>query len=327
MLRLTPWLLAASFVGCKACVGCIDPGLPDQPDTRPGETEQPADTQESQPPEDTAPPPPCAQPEVEPNDSMTDATAILLEQIACGGFAEGGDGEWLVFPAEDASWLRVDIDAADVGSAANVAMTIVADESNEVALIYGSRFSQDPWIVFPALGDAEYSVYLRESDGGSGEDYEWELLASEDKEPLASTVSEQEPNDLAAKAMTVQAGDVVFGTISSADDYDWMHIATPAGEDKVSWSFTVEAYGSGSPLQARLTLFNDDIVGNDIADVDWIATAFTDEDAYDRDPRLEYQSEGEGDWYLLIKSPNVDGSGASGSAFHWYTVTVDNDLE
>ncbi len=327
MLRLTSWLIVASLVGCKACVGCVDPGPPtppDQPDPDDTDTE-PVETGDTTPPEDTTPPPPCDVPETEPNDVMDQADELPLERTACGGFTEEGDGEWLVFPGEDAAWIRVEVDAASMGSAADVAFSIMSLETFQVTVITPTMYWEDPWLVFPALGDEQYHVYLSERSGQYGDDHEWELLASEDKEPVAWTVAEIEDNDTAAQAQTVAPGDVIFGTIDATSDYDWFHIPVPASEDKISWDITVEAYTSGSPLASRLSLYDDQIVGADVDDVSFLATSFADTDAYDRDPRIEIQSEGAADWYLLMKMPASSSEG--GSAFHWYTITIENDLD
>ncbi len=327
MLRFTPWLIAASFVGCKACVGCVDPDFPIDPDDPViGETDPPEDTADTDPPEDTTPPPPCDVPETEPNDSIDEADQLALEHTACGGFTEEGDGEWLVFPAEDASWIRVQVEAAGMGSAADVAFSIVARESFEVTVITPTMYWEDPWLVFPTLGDSQYHLYLSERSSQFGDDHEWELLASEDKEPVAWTVSEIEDNDTPSGAQTVAVGDVILGTIDSASDYDWFHIQVPDAGEKIAWDFEVEAYTSGSPLASRLSLYDDQIVGADVDDVDFLATSFADTDNFDRDPHIEIQSEGAADWYLLIKNPATDGDDG-GSAFHWYSITIANDQD
>ncbi len=328
MLRYAPWLIAASLAGCKACSGCVEPEFPNDPnDPVINDTEPPEDTADTEPViEDTTPPPPCAFPETEPNDSMDEADAFDLETVACGGFTEDGDGEWLVFPAEDAEWIRVDVDAAEIGSAADISFSIMGLESFAVTVISPTMYWEDPWIVFPALGDAEYHLYLSERAGQYGDDHEWEVLASEDKAPVEYDLTEVEDNDLAENAQTVRAGQTVLGVISDQDDYDWYHIPVPEAEDKISWEITVEAYTSGSPLASRITLYDSSIVGADLDDVDWLATRFGDEDAYDRDPRIEIQSEGADDWYLVIKNPTVSGS-ERGSPFHWYAISIENDQE
>lgn len=327
MLRLTPWLFAASFMGCKACVGCVEPDFPVDPDDPViDETDPPEDTAETAPPEDTTPPPPCDLPESEPNDAMGDADEILLERTACGGFTQEDDGEWLTFPAEDAAWIRVSVEAAGMGSAADVAFSIMSLEFFEVTVITPTMYWEDPWIVFPALGDEAYHLYLSERSGQYGDDHEWELLASEDKEPVAWNVAEVEGNDVAAKAQTLAPGDVVLGTIDSSSDYDWFHISVPDVGEKIAWDFEVEAYTSGSPLASRLSLYDEQIVGADVDDVDFLATSFADADSYDRDPHIELQSEGAAEWYLLIKNPSTDGDDG-GSAFHWYTITIANDQD
>ena len=327
MLRFTPWLIYAGLIGCDACVGCVDPEFPDKPDDPViGETDPPVDTGETAPPEDTTPPPPCDVPETEPNDDRDDADELPLEQVACGGFTTQGDGEWLVFPAEDAAWIRVAVEAADMGSAADVAFSIMSLEYFQVTVITPTMYWEDPWLVFPALGDEQYYLYLSERSGQYGDDHEWEILASEDKAPVEWTVEEVEDNDTAAQAQTLAPGDVVLGAITSSSDYDWFHISVPDVGEKIAWDFEVEAYTSGSPLASRLSLYDSDIVGADVDDIDFLATSFADADSFDRDPHIEIQSEGAADWYLLIKNPNTDGDDG-GSAFHWYSISISNDQD
>ncbi len=328
MLRFTPWLIAASFVGCDACSGCFEPEFPNDPDQPvTGETDPPEDTGEPWPSApSSASRPPCDVPETEPNDGMDQANAFELEQTACGCFEQDEDGEWLVFPAGDAAWLRVEVTAAGMGSAADVSFAINALETFANTVISPTMYWEDPWIVFPALGDSEYHLYLSERANQFGEDYEWEVLASEDKAPVEWTVEEVEDNDLATEAQTVEAGEVIFGIISESNDYDWYHIPVPDSDGKISWDINVEAYTSGSPLASRITLYPAEIVGGDMDDVDWLATAWSDSEEFDMDPRIEIQSEGATDWYLVIKNPTTSGSGR-GSPFHWYTISIDNDQE
>lgn len=329
MLRTAPWLLAAGFLGCKACAGCFQPDQPVKPDDHHGdsELEDTADTGDTSPPEDTAPPPPCDLPETEPNDGLGDADAITLEHQACGNFSEAGDNDWLVFPAEDADWIRVGVDAASRGSRASVAFTLMARESGELTLQSSDGFVEDPWILFPVLGDPEYYLFLNEADGLSGEDYGWWLLASEDKAPVTWTREEVEDNGTAAQAETVQRGDVVFGKISDSYDYDWFHVQVPASETGITWTFTVEAYSSGSPLAARMSLYGPDVVGADIDDVTYLDSSFHDGTVADRDPQIVWPSRDATDWYLLVKMTREEAERNPGSAFHWYTLSIENDLD
>ncbi|MFH1468988.1 MAG: hypothetical protein ABIO70_31670 [Pseudomonadota bacterium] len=325
MLRTTPMLLAAGLLGCKSCAGCFHPEQPTKPNEHHGETDEPLDTEDTSPVVDTAPPPPCAVPETEPNNSLGDANAVPLEQQACGDFLDAGDGDWLVFPGEDADWLRVEVDAASRGSRASVAFSLMARASGELTLKTSDAFVEDPWILFPALGDEEYHLYLTEADALSGDDYGWWLLVSEDKAPVGWTREEVEANNTAAQAETVEPGDVIFGRISSSYDYDWYHLQVPASEAGITWTFTVEAYSSGSPLAARMSLYGPEVVGADIDDVPYLKSVFHDSTVADRDPVIEWPSRDATDWYLLVKMTREESEANPGSAFHWYTLSIDND--
>ncbi len=327
MLRLTPWLIAASFVGCKSCIGCVDPDMPSDPnqphigDTSP---EDSGDTGETAPPEDTTPPPPCDVPEVEPNESPDEAFTVPLESTACGSFQEQGDSDRMIIPAEDAQWIRIEVNAASIGSSADVAFALTAWEAGEYTLVSNREYEEDPWIVFPVLGDAEYDVSLHEVSGLYGQDYEWKLLASEDKAPVDWTVEEAESNDQCEEAQEVSAGDVVMGRLSSDSDYDWYHVVVPDSGDKINWTFDVDAYAFGSPLACRLTVWDEMV--HDLDDVEFIATAFSDGDTFDRDPKIELSTEGAGDLFILVQKPRITDDAAA-TEFHWYSLIFTNDLE
>lgn len=305
------WMLVLG--ACRGCSAC-EPGIPTDPgdDDPRTDTEQPVDTHDTAPPEDTALPPPCAQPEVEPNDAITEANEIEREEWACGTFGSGSDYEWLVFPGDTASWFRVEVEAAAIGSAANVSLYLTDAEFSFYALVEDSAASEDPWVVFPSAGVDAYYLYLYEDDEGWGEDFEWELMASETKISLTWDLEEEETNDTPSEAMEFEAGNVVYGTIGEESDYDWYHFTTPETKWVVTW--TVEAYGSGSPANTRLALYDSTII-DDPDNADPLERAFTDTSSYDSDPRLEYSGEGVADYYLLIKE-----SDENAGPLYWYTL-------
>lgn len=326
MASLAPWTLALTFLGCKACIGCFEPGMPSEPEQpHQGDTDTGVeDTGETAPPEDTTPPPPCEVPESEPNDGLDESDSVPLEATACGSFSEQGDTDRLVFPAEDAPWIRIDVDAASIGSAADVTFTLSAWDVGEHTIVMNSYDEEDPWILFPALGDSEYQVSLYESQDLHGEDYEWELLASEDKAPIDWNLQESDDNDLCKNAQTLTAGDVVLGWLDSDNDYDWYHVEVPASEDKINWTFEIEASSLGSPLAGRLTVWDELVV--ELDDVKFIATSFHDPDTSDPDPKIELSTEEEGDLYMVVQKPTFTGD-PPGTGYHWYSLSISNDLE
>ena len=90
--------------GCKACA----PGLPSQNSNSNSNPDNPNNPS----PDgtdgggDTAPIPPCSQPEVEPNNSASQAQAIDMGPWACGVMDTDGDVEHLTATTSEAGWLR-----------------------------------------------------------------------------------------------------------------------------------------------------------------------------------------------------------------------------
>ena len=307
-----------TMLSCRACESCVSftPEYPDD-ERRRVETDEPLDTVDSALPVDTAPPPPCDFPEEEPNDALTTPNIIEREYWACGSFQNYQDYDWLEFSGDEASWFKVQVRAAQVGSPANVSFYLIDDDYQDAVTITGSNTSEDPWIVFPTLGADNYLVQLYEEDMGYGEDYEWELRASETKLSIEWNRQEEEPNGEATSANDLQEGDVVFGYLDEAADRDWFHVVAP--EEKSTLVFKVEAYGSGSPVISRLVLYDSAVL--DDPDTDWLERAFTDEGTYDRDPNLEYSTSEPQDLYLLFRwSPQRPDDDGPGGPYYWYTL-------
>jgi hypothetical protein len=307
----TPWLALAAVLSCKGCEGCWEPGLPDDPDERRGDTsgEDTADTSG----EDTAPPPPCDVPETEPNDTLDEPDDVPQESLACGEFGFQGDADWLRIPEEDSAWLKFDVTAADVGSKANVTFSIWDEAFTLSATVYASQESTDPFLVFPTFGAGSYLVWLWEGDGGYGEDFGWAIRASETKAPVEWTTEEVEPDDLASEAMAIAEGDQVFAFFQENDDYDWYRVEIP--ETGPQWSFRIEANGSGSPVNINLFLYSDAILSD--SGVSPLARDFKGDDEYDLDANLRYTFTTPGTYFLLVKEHM-----GRGGAFYWYTLNV-----
>ncbi len=317
MLRHAPWLALFALASCKGCAGCQPTLNPDDNGEKKGDTEEPVDSAESEPPLDTAPPPPCALPEEEPNSPYDLALELEQELIACGYFSSGMDFEWMVFEEEDADWLLVDVRAESIGSAANVGFVISTEDFSEAVEVNGSRYSEDPVLTFPAMGAGRHYMYLFEEDQQGGEDYEWELMLSETKCPVEYNATATEVGDTPSVALELEDGDVYFGTFDYPDDYDWYVIHSPATKDKIDWTFTVEAYGSGSPANSRMSLWSADVLKTGTYEGGALENAVSDEDSYDLDPRLEHSITEEADLYLMVKE-----SDGEGSAYYWYTLTA-----
>ena len=304
-----------------ACRGCAcGPDLPSNDDDPAKQDTAPIDTQwvDTQW-VDTAPPPPCDVPEVEPNDSVSEAQYLPVEDLACGVFNSGGDYDWFSFEVTDADvWVSVVVDAADIGSPANASLLLGSGDFASWVNVHDWQTSEDPWLVFPWSEPSTFVFALLEAEGQSGEDYEWEARASVTKEPLPYNTTESDENDSAGEAQLLEPGDVVFGLLEATNDFDWYRVETP--EERATWTFTVEANGSGSPANTRLKLYGEDILTD--ADATPIESGWTSDGAFDVDPTLEQSSYSAQDWYLLIKTAEGDGG-----PFHWYTITVEMETD
>lgn len=311
----TWWWVVFTMVACRGCASC-SPQI-DLPNTNPND-DDPIDT--SGPDEtadtgieDTAAPPPCDFPEVEPNNNFKEPNAIPREEWACGIFDFDNDQDWFVFEGFEKGWISVDVSAADMGSPADLTMVVADEDYTVAALTYDGGQTEDPRMVFPSLGHDSYLVSLYEASAGSGEDYRWKMRVSEVKCPVSWTTTEVEPNDTPAEGSTHTSGDVVWGTLDRTSDYDWFHFSVPEG--KTTLHAVVEAFGSGSPADTRLVLYDSEYLTN--PDAVWLTRVFAGPDVYDKDPDLEYTFSEAGDYYLLVRE---DSTAMPGSPFHWYTI-------
>ena len=314
--RLLPlMLLALGQTGCKSCLlSCVDPTIPPHPhpDTSPdsdsavtdsdSDTDSPPDS-----PVDTSPEPPCDVPEVEPN-GLSDAQALPLEQWACGVFDVYLDVDGFTFDMPDAGWLRLNVKATSIGSAADVSVNFGEPDGDYGALVGGSYSSSDPFLVFYSDKARTFEAYLSEAYYGYGEDYTWEMMASVEKPPVTWTMTETEPNDEKTEGTPMASGDVMYGTISEGSDFDWIKITIP-DDAKHEVTVKVNASREGAPTDLRALAYDPAAT--------FVKSASTGENSYDRDPWLEFTTNQAGDWYVLLREEYE-----KGSPIYWYTVAV-----
>jgi len=289
---------------CRACTGCVE--LPDDdqqaPDTAP---------QDSAEPEDTGPPAPCAFPEEEPNNTLGQAQEIDIEAWACGTISESGDLDTFRFVGTEEGWLRVWVRGFDIGSYAELSL-YVSDNTQEYAAIQlNSEDSTDPLLVVPVPDGHTWFAQVGDAYGGAGERYIWELIGSITKAPVEWTVEEVEPNDIMVDGQFVEDGDVIYGTVGVAGDYDWFLFEVPEG--KVDIVARVVAKKEGSPLDATLVLYTPDGVVK--------STVASGELGSDRDPLMEISLDEAGTWGLLMKSVN------GANPLFWYSLEFSMDTE
>jgi hypothetical protein len=294
-----------------------------EPNPEPEDTSEPPPTAETAHTSDTAPPPPCGFPEVEPNEDLLDPPPLVLEQHACGIFADDGDLDAYGFTLPAPSWLAVEAETLP-GAIGNVFVAIGSDTG-----FTGSRDDDvdgtDAHLLFLAPA-ATYTVWLLEQNGASGVDYGWDLLVSEAKAPTTWTLAETEPNDTQALADLTVAGDVVYGTLDGngpLPDEDWFTITLPPG--KSTLRADVQAWVLGSAV--NLTAYVHDAAGQNLplgcVGTECATTGGPGPEGFDRDPLVELDSPSGGPVAIrLVGTADTDEGPVS-----WYTVAIDVESE
>ena len=303
------------LTGCQGCTSC-HPSLPptNKEDTQPEETA--VDSEDSFDTVDTSPPPPCAQEEVEPNNNGdgSDANWVDLERWACGTL-HYADFDYFRFEVPEPCWIKMDMNAASRGSAADPYI-VLDSENGERVTSMGDVDSTDPFVIFPVEEADEWVLMVKDfSSQDPGDDYHYEWMATVTKAPVTWTHNEDhtggEPLPWASskQAMVLEEGMVVFGRASETLEEDWYLVQPPSGKHEVI--VTVTAFAVGSPMDARMKLYD--------SDATLLEIAHRGTQAYDRDPVLTRNSDGDEDWWLIVREED----GASGGSAYWYTIEVE----
>lgn len=303
--------LLTLLIGCNRCQPGGLPSNNNQLDTGPTDTSQPTDTSplDDSGPTDTGPPPPCAHPEVEPHTIVT-PESIEMETWVCGTFGESTDVDIFTVKAP-AGWVRIQSVAASLGSNADT-QVISTDDDNDYTLYQeGSYGSTDAVATFRLPDSRDVLVQLRDSYAGYGDDYTWQMMVSEVKEPVPWTVEEVESNNTSGAAQALTTGDAVYATISRASDVDWYSFAVPAG--RVDLALRIDAYRYGSAADTEFTLY-------DQTGAKYQRVVNAPGDGFDYDPKLDASVEGEGVWTLEVKFQDGVGNPAQGSDAIWYVL-------
>lgn len=311
--RLT-WPALAVVAGCKGCQPEFpsDDADPDKTDTSP-----PPDTGDTAPIDTSADlASRCDRMEVEPNDTFDTTEEISMEEWWCGTFLGSGslgDPEFFNFTPSETGWLSVEVEASVRNSEADAQFIFYNDEDS--ILIYDSMTNSDPRIVIPMSSVVQYNVAIAETGYLTGDEYTWALMASETKPPVVWTFSETDSNtssadnnDDTSRANEFTIGETVFGTIDKTADKDWFHVVVPEGLQAVQ--FTVEAFGSGSPVDIQLKIY-------DVATGTYKKGCYHGVVDYDLDPDCELKVTEATEFNV-----QVDDEWDVASAFNWYTLTI-----
>lgn len=305
---LVPAVLLA--LACTIRPQTVDPG--EKPDDGGGDggADGGADTG----PIDTGPPLPCDVPEAEPNSPYDQANALPMEAWACGTFSEAGDlTEIMRFENDEPAWLRIWARAFEIGSLADLTLSISAGNGPYGASRLSNPDSTDAQMVFPVDDSYEFYVTLTEAYGRSGESYRWELMASEVKAPVVYNRVEAEGNDSSSTAELVAHGDRVFAYMDTAVDIDWFALELPEGRSDVT--LDVDAWYFGSPANVRVELYDPSgtrFLGSS-------GDSSTGDTNYD--PRLVGSPTQGGTWTIKVQ-PEPGSSESGGGAAFWYVLDV-----
>ncbi len=319
MIRLL--LLFVACQGCRSC-GAPSPGGDDSvgQDT---DTEDSADSADSADSGDTAPPPLCAQVEVEPNDQRPQATPIELNWWSCGTFYDPTETDWdyVSFDisrsdAEARTWLEVDVEAQTRASVADPELILYGPD-DQVIFVEDFARATDPYVVFPTTTSGSWEAGVYEKYGSSGLDYTWFLRAIVAKQPIDWSLEEVEPNDALDEGFHVVDGDRVFGVVEDTYDLDWYTFTAPEGV--AALTLHIEANNFGSPLDARLAIY--DSLGTKLE----AATSGLG-DSYDKDPLVSEEVTA-GEVYSISVRIELDDESQIGGPGYWYVLNVAHDTE
>ncbi len=264
-------------------------------------------------------PPRCAHPETEPNTPVS-PEVLPLETLGCGSLFNGFDNDAWDVTVDHATWLGVYIDAERIGSRADLVLTMTSQEG-EAAQVFDSPYSSDIRLRMPTAGDT-FTVLVTDRNANGGEvDFEYEILATEIKEPVPSNLNEVEPNNTRDLATQVTDGDSVWGDMATNTDEDWFYIDIPSGKHTVTLDLQGWEFGSSGNFRIRRTGPNGET--NESGAYLWDSDPLFDDgdlgrEHSDGDPYAVFESFGdERVWFKVIEFPEK----RAGKAY-WYVIDV-----
>ncbi len=333
-------LLLLTFMSWyDSCVSCDAPQL-GLPDTNVDEPDPPP-VDSGDETVDTAPPAACDFEEVEPNNNVAEANVIDTELWACGVLApetEDGEGvatDFLTFTVPETGWLSMWTRGQDIGSYADLQMSIQVTRGSELIIVGAVQHSPgtlDPKATFPVEVGDQVVVSVSSENLTASDQQLWEFLGTILKEPPVywnvvedESIDDPGVNDTNALAnQYLESGDSVYGVLSGDDDADVFLLEIPEGSSTIH--LDVEAYDEGSPIDARLALIrvNPDYdpeaaEGEDNSNP--YITVKTDDNGpgadLDLDPEIEWDTDIAGTWRVRVS--NI---GTFDSKMDWYVMHV-----
>jgi len=265
----------------------------------------------------------CAQVEEEPTDQRPYATPIELNWWSCGTFYDPTENDWdyvsfEVSPGDAGgmTWLEVDVEAQSRASVADPEL-ILYGPGDQIIFVEDFARATDPFVVIPVSEEGAWDAAIYEKYAGNGLDYTWYLRALVAKQPVEWNLQETEPNDALDQGLVVVDGDRVFGVVEDTYDLDWYTFVAP--EDVPAVTLAIEANNHGSPLDARLALYNS-------AGTKLEAATTGLGDAYDKDPLVSEELT-PGEVYSISVRVELDDESQIGGPGYWYVLEVRHDTE
>ena len=307
------------LLGCSACTSCasLDLGEPSaEPSAEPSEPSQ-EDSGSEDSGEDIVEGP-CPYMEEEPNDSYSTAQYVPMETWFCGDINHQADLDVFEFDFPHNGWLKVWIRAQELGSSADVLVTL--KEGSDIALTTFYLDSTDPTMVVPVQEATTLYAAVQEQYTSSGDNHFWQAMITEVKPPIEYDMVEDESevrNDGMADGIPIEQEERIFGVLDSNFDRDWYLFDLPAGEHELI--VDVESNEFGSPADMEIHLYPPEAIND--PNVNRIALRNNGLNPNSMDPYLKIDIEGEGQWGIMLTSHNN-----TGSQFYWYVVDVSAEL-
>lgn len=284
-------LLAASLL--QGCSCTPDLGNPNN-----NNNNTTSSTDSTPPPIDSGPEPLCAVPEIEPNDTVGEATTLPLELLGCGVIAEPGDIDVYETEVAEDGWLSVVTVARGMGSFADIQFVLQPPDGS-AAIRTDDEGTTDASLLFPGTPGA-WSIQVAEQNFTGGDQYFYRVIATTAKAPVEWTVAEVEPNDALLTAMPVGSGTTVFGDMGQNLDGDWYRIDVPPGKHTLTVEVVAYAEGSAGNFVLYLSDAGQNLLPMGCNPATTCATRGHPIDPALHDPILEWESDGNEQLFVKV---------------------------